>query len=67
MIIYDLRYYGYLEDNIRYRLKSFKVVVFKVRWYIFLLQGDERIIIHHENGFTMMDSKGLDTNFDLDE
>lgn len=30
------------------------MVLFEVGWYILLLQGDERMVIDHNNGFTMI-------------
>jgi hypothetical protein len=50
----SLRYYGYLEDILDIEFKYFKVVLFKVRWYKLLLQGDESIVIDHGNSFTMI-------------
>ena len=49
------QYYGYLEDIIQCDFKSFKVVLFFVKWYrLRLNQHDpDRTIIEHDNGFTM--------------
>ena len=58
----DLRYYGYFENILDIEIKSFKVVLFKVRWYILLLQGDERTFIDHENGFTMINTNRYEPN-----
>ena len=58
----DLRYYGYLEDILDIDFKSFKVVLFKVRWYRLLLQGDERTVIDHDNGFTMINTNRYEPN-----
>jgi hypothetical protein len=56
IITSHLRYIGYLEDILDINFKFFKVVLFKVRWYRLLLQGDEREIIVHDNGFTMINA-----------
>jgi hypothetical protein len=50
-----------LEDILDVDLKSFKVVLFKFKWYILFLQGDERTIIDHDNGFAMINT----TRYDL--
>ena len=49
------RYYGCLEDIIQCDFKSFKVVLFVVKWYrLRSNQCDpDRTIIEHDNGFTM--------------
>jgi hypothetical protein len=53
LITFYLTYYDYLEYILDIELKSFKVVLFKVRVYILLLQGDESIVIDHDNRFTV--------------
>ena len=60
----NLRYYGYLEDTLDIDFKSFKVVLFKWRWYILLLQGDERTIIDHDNIFAMINTNRYEPNTD---
>ena len=61
---YDLRYYGYLEDILDIDFKCFNVVLFKVRWDKLLLQRDERIVIYHGNGFTMINYTRYEPNID---
>ena len=53
------RYYGYLEDILHCDFKSFKVVLFIVKWYrLRLNQRDlDRTIIEHDNGFTMVNTR----------
>ena len=53
------RYYGYLEDFIQCEFKSFKVVLFIVKWYrLRLKQHDpDRTIIDHDNEFTMVNTR----------
>ena len=48
----------YLEDIIQCEFKSFKVVLFVVKWYrLRLNQCDpNRTIIEHDNGFTMVNT-----------
>ena len=53
------RYYGYLEDILQCDFKSFKVVLFVVKWCrLRLNQCDpNRTIIEHDNGFTMVNTR----------
>ena len=53
------RYYGYLEDILQCDFKSFKVVIFVVKWYrLQLNQRDpDKTIIEHDNGFTMVNTR----------
>ena len=53
------RYYGYLEDILQCDFKSFKVVLFVVKWYRLRLnqQHPNRTIIEHDNGFTMVNKR----------
>ena len=55
-------YYGYLEDILQCDFKSFKVVLFIVKWYrLQLNQRDpDRTIIEHDNGFTMVNTSLFD-------
>jgi hypothetical protein len=55
-------YYGYLEDIIDYDFKSFKLVLFVVKWYKLLLNqcDPNRTIIKHVNGFTMVNTRSLE-------
>ena len=52
-------YYGYLDDILQCDFKSFKVVLFVVKWYMLRLnQHDPNItIIEHDNGFTMANTR----------
>jgi hypothetical protein len=43
---------------------SFKVALFKVRWYKLLLQGDERIANDHDNGFTMINTTRYESSIE---
>ena len=56
---YQKRYYGYFEYIIQCDFKSFKVVLFVVKWYrLRLNQRDpDRTIIEHDNGFTMVSTR----------
>ena len=53
------QYYGYLEDILQCDFKSFKVVLFMVKWYrLRLNQHDpDRTIIEHDNGFNMVNTR----------
>ena len=57
--ILENQYYGYLEDIIQCDFKSFKVVLFIVKWYrLRLNQHDpDRTIIEHDSGFTMVNTR----------
>ena len=56
-------YYGYLEDILQCGYKSFKLVVFEVKWYRFQMNAHdlERTVIEHANGFTMVKTMILET------
>ena len=49
-------YYSHVFNIFDIAFKSFKVVLFKARWYKLLLQADERTIIDHDNVLTMIDT-----------
>ena len=53
------RYYGYLEDILQCEFKSFKLVLFVVKWYrLRLNQRDlDRTIIEYDNGFTIVNAR----------
>ena len=59
MLHLENRYYGYLEDILQCDFKSFKVVMFIVKWYrLRLNQCDPDItIIEHDNVFTMLNTR----------
>ena len=61
--VLENQYYGYLEDIIQCDFKSFKVVLFVVKWYrLGLNQHDpDRTIIEHYNGFTMVNTRLIDS------
>jgi hypothetical protein len=53
------RYYGYLNDIIECDLNSFKLVMFKVKWYRLQMneRDPERIFIEDCNGITMVNTR----------
>ena len=57
------RYYGYLEDIIDCDFKSFKIILFVVKWYRMRLnqRDPDRTIIEHANGFTMVNTRLLES------
>ena len=57
------RYYGCLEDILQCDFKSFKVVLFIVKWYMLQLNqcDPDRTIIEHDNGFTMVNKRLFET------
>jgi hypothetical protein len=57
----------YLNDILECDFKSFKVVLFKVKWYRLQMNeiDPERTIIDHENGFTMVNTRMLETSTEL--
>jgi hypothetical protein len=56
------RYYGYLEDIIDCDFKSFKIILFVVKWYKLRLNrfDPDRTVIEHANGFTMVNTRALE-------
>jgi len=57
------RYYGYLEDIIDCDFKSFKIILFVVKWYKLRLNrfDPDRTVIEHANGFTMVNTRSLES------
>jgi hypothetical protein len=53
------RYHGYLDDIIECDFKSFKIILFEVKWYhLWINEHDpERTVIQHDNGFTMVNTR----------
>jgi hypothetical protein len=53
------RYYGYLDDIIECDFKSFKLVMFEVKWYRLQMNehDPDRTVIEHANGFTMVNTR----------
>ena len=53
------RYYGYLDDIIEFDFKSFKIIMFEVKWYHLQINecDFERTAIQHDNGFTMVNTR----------
>jgi hypothetical protein len=56
------RCYGHLEDIIECDFHSFKIVLFEVKWYkLWMHERDpERIVIEHDNGFTMVTTRAFE-------
>ena len=56
------RYYGYLEDIIECDFKSFKIILFEVKWYMLRMNecDPRKTIIDHANGFTMVNRRELE-------
>jgi hypothetical protein len=57
--ISENRYFGYLNDIIECDFNSFKLVLFKVKWYrLWMNECDpKRNFIEHANGFTMVNKR----------
>jgi hypothetical protein len=53
------RYYGHLDDIIECDFKSFKIILFEVKWYRLQIneRDPERTVIQHDNGFTMVNTR----------
>jgi hypothetical protein len=53
------RYYGYLDDIIECEFKSFKLVLFEVKWYRLQMneRGLNKTVIEHANGITMVKTR----------
>jgi hypothetical protein len=60
-------YYGYLNDILECDFKSFKLVMFEVKWYMLRMNEHdiERIVIDHENGFTMVNARTLELGIEI--
>ena len=60
------RYYGYLNDILECDSESFKLVLVNVKWY--RLQMNERaldrIVIKHDNRFTMVNTRSFEPVID---
>ena len=56
------QYYGILDDIIECEFNTFKVVPFVVKWYrLRLNQNDpDRMVIQHDNGFTMINTMSFE-------
>jgi hypothetical protein len=56
------RCYGYLEDILECDFKSFKIVLFDVKWYRLQMNEHDpyRIVILHDNGFTMVNTRSFE-------
>ena len=56
------QYCGILDDIIECDFNSFKVVLFVVKWYrLRLNQNDpDRMVIQHDNGFTMINTRSFE-------
>jgi hypothetical protein len=61
------RYYGYLNDILECDFKSFKLVLFEVKWYRLQMneRDPERTIIEHANGFTMVNTRTVESGTEL--
>jgi hypothetical protein len=59
----ETRYYGHLEDIIECDCNSFKKVLFEVKWYRLRMheRDPERIVIEHDNGFTMVNTREFES------
>jgi hypothetical protein len=60
------RYYGYLEDILECDFKSFKIVLFDVKWYRLRMneRDPDRTVILHDNGFTMVNTRSFEPGTD---
>lgn len=56
------RYNGYLDDILECDFKSFKLVMFNVKWYRLRMNEHDpkRTVIEHANGFTMVSTRMLE-------
>lgn len=56
--VFENRYYGYLDDLLECGFKSFKLVLFNIKWYKLQMNecDTERIVIQHVNGPIMVNT-----------
>jgi hypothetical protein len=61
------RYYGYLDDIIKCDFKSFKIILFEVKWYRLWINEHEPeiIVIQHENVFTMVNTRTFEMGLEI--
>ena len=59
-------YYGYLEDILECDFKSFKIVLFDVKWYRLRMNecDPNKTIILHDNRFTMVNTRSFELGTD---
>ena len=55
-------YYGILDDILECDFSSFKLVLFIIKWYRLRLNPNDhdRIVIKHDNGFTMVNTRSFE-------
>jgi hypothetical protein len=60
------RYYGYLEDILECDFKSFKIVLFDVKWYVLRMNehDPDRTVILHDNEFNMVNIRSFEPGID---
>jgi hypothetical protein len=60
------RFYGYLEDILECDFKSFKIVLFDVKWYRLRMNkhDPDRTVILHDNGFNMVNIRSFELGTD---
>jgi hypothetical protein len=61
------RYYGHLDDIIECDFKSFKIILFEVKWYCLRIneRDPKRTVIQHENGFTMVNTRTFEPGLEI--
>jgi hypothetical protein len=64
---YENIYYGFLNDIIEWDFNSFKLVLFDVKWYRLRMHehDEERTVIQHANGFSMIKTTVFEKENDL--
>jgi hypothetical protein len=60
------QYYGYLEDILECDFKSFKIVLFDVKWYRLRMneRDPNRTVILRDNEFTMVNTRSFELGTD---
>ena len=64
--VFENQYYGYLDDILERDFKSFKLVLFNIKWYAIQMNAHDpdRTIILHDNRFTMANTRSFELGLD---
>jgi hypothetical protein len=65
--VFENRYYEYLNDILEFDFKSFKLVLFEVKWYTLRMNehDPEITFIEHDDGFIMVNTRTIESSTKL--
>lgn len=60
--VFYIQYYGHQHDILECDFKSFKIVLFSVKWFRLRIHecGRDKTVIEHANGFTIVDTRNVE-------